>query len=137
MAAPRPPLAPWLDVYRVPPTELVVETGEDAIDAVAYAARFGPFFVVTSDNPGSTARGDAENAADRADCAARLVARGLRAVSTRALDPTGVHPEESGFVVADRDLALGLARRYGQLAIYEVTAEGVAVLDARNGARHS
>ena len=135
VAAPLPSLAPWLEVYRVPPCELLVETAEGRLDAVAYAARFGPFFVVTSDNPGSVARGDANNAADRADCSARLAARGLRAVSTRAVDPTGVHPEESGFVVADRDLALGLARRYGQLAIYEVTAEGVAVLDARNGAR--
>ena len=137
VAAPRPPLESWLEVYRVPPCELVVETEDGSVDAVTYATWRGPFYVVTSDNPGSIARGDADNAADRADCAARLVARGLRAVSTRALDPSGVHPEELGFVVADRDLALGFARRYGQLAIYEVTAEGVAVLDARNGARRS
>lgn len=32
-------------------------------------------------------------------------------------------------------LALGFARRYGQLAIYEVTESGVAVLDALDGAR--
>ncbi len=135
VTAPRPPLETWLDVYRVPPTELVVISSEGEFDARVYADSVGPFFVVTSDNPGSVVRSRALNEADRADFAARLVGFGIAVTLTRARDPRGMHPDEVGYVVADRSLALGFARRYSQLAIYEVTETGVAVLDARDGAR--
>jgi len=135
VTTPRPPLETWLDVYRVPPTELVVISGEGEFDASTYASTVGSFFVVTSDNPGSVVRSDALNEADRADFAARLAGFGHDVTTTRARDPRGLHPNEVGYVVTDRSLALGFARRYGQLAIYEVTESGVAVLDVRDGAR--
>ena len=134
VTSPRPPLEPQLATYRVPATELVVTSGEGEFDARDYAATVGPFYVVTSDNPGSVVRSDAANEADRADFAARLTGFGLTETRTRARDPRGVHPDEIGFVIPERSLALGFARRYGQLALYEVT-ETVAVLDARDGAR--
>ena len=132
---PRPTLdAALLATYRVPPSELSIELDGVLLGARDYAARAGRCYVVTSDNPGSTVRDEAANAADRDDLARCLAAVGATAAPTIARDPRGVYPDEVGVAVADRDLALGLARRFGQLAIYEVTSSRVAVLDARDGA---
>ncbi len=122
-----------LDVYRVPPAQLEVAADGGHLDAVAYAARGGPYYVVTSDNPGSVVRSPERNEVDRAELAALLVSRGAEAVATRARDATGRFPDEVGWVVTERALALGLARRYAQLALYRVDATGVSVLEASSG----
>ena len=134
VAAPRAHLdEATLAAYQIPPTELEIEVEGTVLLARDYAARVGRFYVVSSDNPGSVVRDEARNAADRADLATRLAERGVVATATRARDSLGVHPIEVGVAVTDQELAAAVARRYDQLAFYEVTPERVAVIDAWTG----
>ena len=134
VAAPRPRLSDeLLECYHVPPTELEVEVDGARVGAVEYAARVGPYYVVTSDNPGSVVRSHEQNELKRAELTARLVELGLAVVATRARDGRGRFPDEVGRVIEDRSLALGLARRYDQLALYVVDGAAVSVLDAATG----
>ncbi len=138
VAAARPHLdEARLAVYRVPPTELEVEVEGTVVSAHDYAVRVGRFYVVSSDNPDSVVRDDARNAADRADLAARLSVRGVMVAPTRARDSRGVHPIEVGVALTDRDLAVALARRYDQMALYEVSVERVMVIDAWTGVAYA
>ena len=117
----------------MPPAELEVEVDGARVGAVEYAARVGPYYVVTSDNPGSVVRSHEQNELKRAELTARLVELGLAVVATRARDGRGRFPDEVGRVIEDRSLALGLARRYDQLALYAVDGAAVSVLEAATG----
>ena len=119
----------------MPPTELYVEVDSRLVPATEAAARLGPFFVVTADNPFSRDLGDG-NDARRADLAAVLAARGLAGHATLARDAAARWPDEQG--VALSGVGDGFARRlahaFDQFAFYEVTPERVAVRDAATGA---
>lgn len=136
VSAPRPELTrSRVASYRVPPTQLLVEVDARFLDARAVAAEFGPFWVVTSDNPYSRVLEGEANDARRRDLVELLAARGIKARASIARDPTGRWPDEEGVALTDADLALArhLAALYDQFAFYEVTAEAVAVRDARSG----
>lgn len=134
MAPARPPLdEELLARYRVPPAELWVLEDGRLVDARAHAARTGDFYALTSDNPRSVVASDADNAARRADLAAILARLGVAAVATRSRDGAAAFPDEVGVGVASRPLALALARRYDQHALYAVGAGAVQVIDADRG----
>ncbi|MGC8499491.1 MAG: DUF3293 domain-containing protein [Acidimicrobiales bacterium] len=134
MAPPRPPLdEALLARYRVPPAQLWVEVDGQLVDARAHAARAGAFYALTSDNPRSQIAPEPENAAGRADLAATLARLGVAWVTTRSRDGAGAFPDEVGVGVASRPLALALARRYDQHALYGVHATAIEVIDADRG----
>ncbi len=136
MVAPRPPLEPaMLARYVVPPAQLLVEVDGTAIEAREYAGRAGTLYALTSDNARSRVVTDEENAAARADLVATLARLGVAPLAaTRARDAKGRFPDECGVALSSRALALALARRYDQHAIYEVTANAIRVIDADTGA---
>jgi acetyl esterase/lipase len=136
VTSPRPELTPArVATYRVPPTELLVEVDARWRDARAVAAERGPFWVVTSDNPYSSALDAAQNERRRADLVGLLASRGVTAHATLARDPSGRWPDEEGVALegVDAGLARHLAELYDQFAYYEVTASEVVVRDARHG----
>jgi len=136
VTAPRPVLSPERAAsYEVPPTDLLVEVDARWLEAREVAGQFGPFFVVTSDNPFSVILDAAVNEARRADLLEVLARRGVLTRATRARDPSGSWPDEEGVALldADADFARHLAHAYDQFAYYEVTREGVVVRDARGG----
>ncbi len=119
--------------YRVPPAELWVEVDGQLVDARAHATRAGDFYALTSDNPRSQLASDADNAARRADLAAVLARLGVPFVATRSRDGAAAFPDEVGVGVTSRPLALALARRYDQHALYVVGAVAIDVVDADRG----
>ncbi len=134
MAPARPPLnEPLLARYRVPPAELWVQVDGHLVDARAYARGAGDFYALTSDNPRSQPASDAENVARRVDLAATLARLGVAPVATRSRDGAATLPDEVGVGVASRPLALALARRYDQHALYAVHAAAIEVVDADRG----
>jgi acetyl esterase/lipase len=130
VAAPRPSLSPELVAsYQVPPTELRVNVGGQWRDAHDVAREWGPFFVVTSDNPFSRVITDEENATRRGELRRLLEAHGLAFRESRARDTTGRWPDELGVALAgiSREEAQALAAAWEQSAFYEVGAEMVVV----------
>jgi len=137
VVARRPRLSPGLVAnYQVPPTELTV-LGDDGewLDAREAADRFGPFTVLTSDNPFSQPFDVVENHRRRAELLTQLRGRGLDVRDSRGRDTAGEWPDELGFALVDTDveLARSIARAWDQFAIYEVDEHGVRVRSVATG----
>jgi hypothetical protein len=133
----RPLLTPALvKSYQVPPTELVVKVSSGEWVGAREAAReLGPFMVITSDNPFSSALRAEENARRRAQLFADLERRGVAHRETIGRDPLGAWPVEEGFALLDQsvDFARELARSWDQFAIYDVTKDHVLVRSVDTG----
>jgi acetyl esterase/lipase len=133
----RPRLTPsLLKSYQVPPTELVVKVSNGEWVGAREAAReLGPFTVLTSDNPFSTALLAEENEERRGELFADLQRRGVRVHPAIGRDPLGQWPAEVGFALLDRsvDFARDLARAWDQFAIYDVSEEQVLVRSVATG----
>jgi acetyl esterase/lipase len=133
----RPLLTPALvKSYQVPPTELVVKVSSGEWVGAREAAReLGPFMVITSDNPFSSALRAEENARRRAQLFADLERRGVAHRETIGRDPLGAWPVEEGFALFDQsvDFARELARSWDQFAIYDVTKDHVLVRSVDTG----
>ena len=92
------------------------------------AARWGEYFVVTADNPGSTLLADEVNDARRALLDETLARRGVARHRSRVAGLNG-WPEERGFAVLGRSagFARALAGTFDQAAFYRVNGDGVTV----------
>jgi acetyl esterase/lipase len=122
--------------YQVPPTELVVEVPSgEWLSAMAAAREIGPFTVLTSDNPFSSATSAETNDFRRVALHADLVRRGVQFHNALGRDPTGEWPIESGFALVDQsvEFARQLARTWNQFAIYEVSEDKVLVRSVGTG----
>ncbi len=137
VAAPRPTLSDELvRSYQVPPTELIVEVPSgEWVSAQAAARELGPFVVLTSDNPYSSATLVETNERRRGELHADLVRRGVRFHNAVGRDPSGAWPGEAGFAIVDQsvDFARQLARTWDQFAIYDVSADKVLVRSVGTG----
>ncbi|MCC6322245.1 MAG: DUF3293 domain-containing protein [Phycisphaerales bacterium] len=77
-----------------------------------------PWCIITAHNPDSRRLGDAENEARDLAMLNRLRAFGCEPVRTIASDRSGAWPEPGWLVTrTNRDLALSLARAFGQRAV--------------------
>jgi acetyl esterase/lipase len=136
VAGARPPLAAaTLASYRVPPTELLVESAPGAwVSATEAVSARGALYVVTSDNPYSRPLGDEENALRRQELREVLARHGVRATASlaRGAPPW---PDERGVAIHGRDegYAAALARAFDQFAYYRVTRGGVEVCSSLDG----
>ncbi len=97
--------------------------------AHAMAAAVGPMHVITAWNPGderpSADENDRRNALLRAD----LVALGLDPHPALGSDPASTHAEASWAVVGLTDAdACALGAKYGQIAVFRITADTQTVL---------
>jgi hypothetical protein len=94
--------------------------------------------VITAWNPGSRPATAAENVERQAALAAELAEGGLRWLPAVGRSPDGAWQEES---MAIRDLsraaAVTLGRRFGQRAIYELSATGLAIVGCLDDAQQS
>jgi acetyl esterase/lipase len=85
--------------------------------------------LVTAYNPGGHDRPEVENAAANAELEAELSARSLRWLRAVGRDESSSWVEPGCCVLGlDREQAAELGRRYGQLAVYEISPEAVSVV---------
>jgi hypothetical protein len=122
--------------YQVPPTELVVKvTDGEWVVAQEAAREFGPFTVLTSDNPFSSELHADENAERRSELFADLQRRGVQLRHAIGRDPTGAWPVEEGFALFDQsvEFARDLAKAWDQFAIYDVSEDHVLVRSVATG----
>ncbi len=97
--------------------------GPDALDELPLPA---PIYVITACNPGGVDRAEEENRAATARLVGELWVSGLAISRALGRSPSGDHSEASVAVSGlNRTEALRVGRRYGQIAIYEVTADTV------------
>lgn len=93
-----------------------------------------PAQVLTGWNPGSVIRPPSANAAANRALRRELVGRGLHPVAVVGAAPDGSWHEDSLLVSAmDRPQAVALAARFGQAAIFEVTADELVVVACPHG----
>ncbi len=121
--------------YQVPPTQLLVNVGNDTwLNAQEAASTLGPFCVVTSDNPFSQALNEHENETRRRSMRASLERHGATFVETRSRDVSGQWSDELGFALlgSARENAKALARSWNQFAYYDVDTRAVTVRDAHS-----
>ncbi len=119
--------------YQVPPTELLVDVGNDRwVSALEATAMLGPFCVVTSDNPFSRVLNEQENEGRRRTLRDSLDRRGATYAETRSRDLRGRWPDELGVALhgPSRDDAKVIARAWDQFAYYDVYSNAVTVRDA-------
>lgn len=100
--------------------------GPDALDELPLPA---PIHVITAYNPHGRERPEDANRAAAARLAGELWVSGVTMSRTLGRSPSGDH-REAGVAVSglSRAEALRLGRRYGQLAIYEVTADSIILV---------
>ena len=94
-----------------------------------------PIFVLTAYNPGGVERDRALNDAAEEELESRLASAGTTFWPARGRSPDASW-SEPGVAVAgfDRAQACELGRRYGQLAVYELTEHEVHVVQCFDGA---
>ena len=133
----RPRITPALvKSYQVPPTELVVKVSNgEWVGAQEAAREFGPFTVLTSDNPFSNELPADANKERRSELFADLQRRGVRLRHAMGRDPMGAWPVEEGFALLDQsvDFARELAKAWDQFAIYDVSVDHVLVRSVDTG----
>ena len=101
-------------------TVITVE-GQRVVQAVM---DLGPFWVLTANNPGSEPLDDAENAKRHQMLSNQLRLDGHRSYPAVGTSPDGSWSEESVAVPGlDQAAALAYGRRFGQHAVFEVTAD--------------
>ena len=88
-----------------------------------------PIFVVTAYNPGGVERDDASNVTDELALERDLVSGGVTSwpATGRSRDASWSEPGVAAAGI-DRAAACALGRRYGQLAVFELTADEVRVV---------
>ena len=89
----------------------------------------GTFFILTAHNPGGVVRDAAANL--RADLLLQAALAGCDRLPAAGCSPDLAHREDGWAVrLESREQALELARRFGQLAWYEVRRGGLFLVDA-------
>ncbi len=116
----------------------VLTTGEGLTVAGPGAADLLPFVVpahvLTAWNPGSVRQSASANAAANRALRQELLRRGLAPTRVVGAAPDGSWHEDSLLVSSlGRQAAVALAARFGQLAIFEVTADELLVLACPHG----
>ena len=116
----------------------VLTTGEGLTVAGPGAADLLPFVVpahvLTAWNPGSVRRPAPANAAANRALRRELHRRGLTPTAVAAAAPDGSWHEDSLLVSAlGRQAAVALAASFGQLALFEVTADELIVVACPHG----
>jgi Protein of unknown function (DUF3293) len=115
------------DLYLV--TLVSVELAGRWLDARTAAQQLGPFHVITAWNPGHERPGDDANAAANAALRADLEALGCSPIVALGKDPNSDHAEHSWAVRGlDDRAACALGARYGQWAVFRITAQEQTVL---------
>jgi acetyl esterase/lipase len=118
--------------YQVPPTRLEVRDEDRWVGASVAAARLGPFFVVTSDNPFSQIGDAGATERRRRELRAQLDARGMKYLESRGRDSRGAWPDEMGVALLEesRETVRAIALAWGQFAFYEVDVQRVVVRES-------
>jgi acetyl esterase/lipase len=118
--------------YRVPPTQLQLNSHGQWRDVGDAVGELGSLFVVTSDNPFSQVLSSEENEVRRRDLRAVLASHHIEHLEARGHDPRGAWPDELGvaLVSVTRESARALALSFEQFAFYEVTTEGIVVRES-------
>ena len=89
----------------------------------------GSFYILTAHNPGGVVRDAAANL--RADLLLQAALSGCERRPAAGCSPDLAHREDGWAVrLPSRAQALELARRFGQLALYEVRRGGLVLVDA-------
>jgi hypothetical protein len=111
------------------PTIVTVEWRGAWRAAGAVAAALGPLHVITAWNPGDERPSMEENGRRNALLHADLVALGLDPHPALGSDPRSTHAESSWAVtgISDAD-ACALGAKYGQVAVFRITADTQTVL---------
>jgi hypothetical protein len=110
-------------------TLVTIELGGQWLDARTAARQLGPFHVITAWNPGHERPGDDANAAANAALRAELEALGCSPLPALGSDPNSNHAEHSWAVSGLEDsTARALGARYGQWAVFRITAQEQTVL---------
>ena len=114
---------------------LEVETDASTVHPVDVARQEGRcVYLVTACNPGGSQRSDPENAAANAELEAELSARSLPWLRAVGRDEASSWVEPGCCVLGiDREQAAEIGRRYGQLAIYEISPEALSVVWCDSG----
>jgi len=123
--------------YHVPPTQLLVVTPSGPRDALEIARERGRYFVVTPCNPFSHEAGNhALNDAQLAVMDLDVTSLRCDSLPTVAFEAATGNWEERGFALwgLSEIRVQRLARRFHQLAYYEVTPEEIVVRAAKDGA---
>ena len=110
-------------------TLVSVELAGRWLDARTAAQQLGPFHVITAWNPGHERPGDDANDAANAALCADLDALGCSPIAALGKDPNSDHAEHSWAVRGlDDSAACAIGARYGQWAVFRITAQEQAVL---------
>ena len=136
-AAPYPEVpTDLIEAYQVPPTQLLIVTSAGPRDAREVARERGRYIVITPCNPFSREPGDdAFNEAQLAVMDLDVASIGYDALPTIAFEAETGEWEERGFAIWNLTYAHAqrLARRFHQLAYYEVTPDEIVVRAAKDG----
>jgi hypothetical protein len=108
-----PERARWRDTWRTTVCEAALDGGW--LD-LAHALASGPTLLITAWNPDGAALAPAVNQRRDAVLHDELSARGLSPRRARGRDPGGSWSEDGWAVPCDREAAVELLRRFGQLA---------------------
>ncbi len=115
------------DVYLA--TRVTVEIDGQWIDAPIAGSWLGTFHVITAWNPGYERPGDDANAAANVRLHADLKALGCSPIPALGADQNSNHAERSWAVCGLDDAAVcALGARYGQWAVFRITAQEQTVL---------
>jgi len=110
-------------------TLVTVELAGRWLDARTAAEQVGAFHVITAWNPGNERPSDDANAAANAALRADLEGLGCSPIAALGKDPNSDHAEHSWAVCGlDDRAACGLGARYGQWAVFRITAQEQTVL---------
>lgn len=110
-------------------TLVTVEVAGRWLDARTAAEQVGAFHVITAWNPGNERPSDHANAAANAALRADLESLGCSPIAALGKDPNSDHAEHSWAVCGlDDRAACGLGARYGQWAVFRITAQEQTVL---------
>jgi hypothetical protein len=125
----RPPAGPPFEI------DLRSEPSPALAKELASRGLTGPFAVITAYNPvGHPVEDDANQRRDRA-LAERLAALGVVVIPVDGRSPDGRHVEPGYGVPLPPHEACGLAREFGQTAIFWWNGEAFWLVEARKGGR--
>jgi acetyl esterase/lipase len=135
VAPPMPNVVPetWQH-YQVPPTKLEVEVAPETWgDAILAAHDYGPYRIVSADNPYSQVLDPEENARRYNELRGLLDTHNIQYRRSVAIDPSGKWPDEEGFALfgVSDEFAKRLGVTFDQFAYYYVDDTEALVVPCR------